>query len=183
MRNIAPGATGFRNLKRWTAASSAEPIDAPAVAEPIMTAAVCATASIINTPGRMGRAGKCPAKMGFSVSTVSRATQRTARLQFLHPVDPQKGRTVRNDLLDFVSLHHFGFCTSKVSAGSFAFSDGEVDDKDAVHSALAVHLQRARQKVALVELDHQIIQAAAKSLAARNELQFVLAAVFLRGRW
>ena len=75
MRKTVPGATGLKNLKRLTAASSADFITASREAAPIITAAVCATASINNTPGKMGREGKCPAKTGFPPSTLSHATQ------------------------------------------------------------------------------------------------------------
>src|ERR1700733_8847047 len=49
-----------------------------------------------------------------------------SRLQFFHPVDPQEWRAMRNQRLDFTSLHHsglghYGLYTSNVSGGIFGF--------------------------------------------------------------
>src|ERR1035438_3283024 len=72
--------------------------------------------------GQYGPGGKMPLKDRVPRIHIEPRNATNARLRFLHPVDPQKWRAMRNDFLDFVSLNHFGFITSKVSAGSFAFS-------------------------------------------------------------
>src|ERR1019366_2514026 len=46
-----------------------------------------------------------------------------ARRKFLHPVDPQKRRPVRNYLFNLGSLHHLGLYTSNVPSGILVFND------------------------------------------------------------
>ena len=130
MRSSCPGVTGLRNLKRFTAASSATP--------PLLLAATCGVGRSQHHSGglshrfdqknprqnRLGR--KMPGKNWVRRIDKLHRNTTNSRLQFFHPVDPQEWRAMRNQRLDFTSLDHpgidhCGLYTSNVSGGIFGF--------------------------------------------------------------
>src|ERR1700728_1774901 len=75
-----------------------------------------------------GRGGKMASKNRVRWIDKLHRNTTNSRLQFFHPVDPQERRSMRNQRLDFTSLHHpgldhSGLYTSKVSGGIFGFTE------------------------------------------------------------
>ena len=99
-RSWSPGTTGRRSLTPSTEASMAtRPRPGPR-SRRSRTPPAWAIASMIRTPGMMGRPGQCPWKNGSLTLTFLIATSDGSGPDLEHPVDQQHGIAVGKDLDD-----------------------------------------------------------------------------------